>query len=315
MDATGKPIDSGSGFVITSSATSSMVVTSNHVISAAKVVSIDFDRDVHDLRATVIARDKTWDLALVRIERGHLKAITFAPKSRELVEGITLAAAGYSKKDDQIGFTGQEPHLLYPATISSLGRENKIVELANVRLEPGTSGGPVFDPATGAILGVIERSHAEESGGYAVSESVVLSFLAGHRVATTTAQDAAPIRTAVPTPVPTPRPTRPATIVATHGAPYIGVAMDDIDDNVRNQLRYGGNGIVVRAVYPGAPFDQAGVLVGEVLQAVDGRPVYSVAQWLELIRTTAPGQSLRLGLWSPAGSRAVTVVVGTAPPR
>lgn len=304
LSRTGTPIDSGSGFVVSSNASDSVLLTSNHVIAEGSRISIDFNRELHDVPATVVAREATWDLALLRIGRGNLKSVAFAPRDHTLAEGVTLAAAGFFKRDDQIGFTGQEAHLLYPGSISSLARDNDVVELANVQLEPGTSGGPVFDPATGAVVAVVERSHTDQQGGYAVAASVVLAFAQAQRVTVTIQRLTAP-RPSLAAVVVAPTPARPL---------FIGVSMKPVDSNVRAQLRYLGQGIVVESVYQGGPAEQAGVQTGDVIQLVDGKPAITVQQVQEVIRAAGEGQIVRLGLWSSTGNRAVNVVVGRAPP-
>jgi S1-C subfamily serine protease len=118
FDASGKPVESGSGIVIVSNASRSLVLTAAHVIAGAASIKVDIDRDRHDLVARVQQRGPR-DLAVLELDQGHLVPATFASRTHAVVEGNVIAVAGYVKHDELIGVVGQEPRLLYPGTISS----------------------------------------------------------------------------------------------------------------------------------------------------------------------------------------------------
>lgn len=229
MDAAGKYIDSGSGFIVSSDARGSLVMTAEHVVAGAAKISVDLGPAAHDLRARVVARDHSWDTALLRLDRGSLRSVTFA-SSRSLVEGKTVAAAGYFKQDDQIGFTGQEPRLLYPGTISALARAGKVLALGNMTLEHGMSGAPVFDPEDGTVIAMVESSTADGRGGYALADPMVVSFLAEHAVSVALAEGAPRPAAAAPRPAATPPkpiatpPPHPVSVVRTAAPLQVAVA-------------------------------------------------------------------------------------------
>jgi hypothetical protein len=176
-------VDSGSGVVIVSNAARSLVITAEHVVAKAASITIDIDRARHDIPAHVQQRGPR-DLAVLLVERGGLTPATFAPRSRPVVEGNLIAVAGFVKHDELIGVVGQEPRLLYPGTISSRPDGGSYLELENVHVEEGLSGGPVFDPATGEILGIVTSRTSDRRGGFADSAAlVVLPFLASSAIA------------------------------------------------------------------------------------------------------------------------------------
>ena len=178
FDRAGHPKESGSGVIVVSTGNKTLVLTATHVIANAASIRIDVSRDIHDLVAHV---DRTGprDLTLLSIDRGGLHAAHFAPRSRPVVEGNMVAVAGYVKHDELIGVVGQEPRVLFPGTISSRPDNGTYLELENLHIEEGLSGGPVFDPANGDVLGIVTSRTTDGRGGFADSGALIVSpFLA-----------------------------------------------------------------------------------------------------------------------------------------
>jgi hypothetical protein len=183
FDRSGRPMQSGTGVVVDSNDRHSLVLTASHVIAGAASVRIDVSRDLHDLTAHV---DRTGprDLTLLSIERGGLRAAHFAPRTHPVVEGNLVAVAGYVKNDELIGVVGQEPRVLFPGTVASRPDKGIYLELENVHIEEGLSGGAVFEPETGEILGIVTSRTSDRRGGFADSGTlVVVPFLVANHVA------------------------------------------------------------------------------------------------------------------------------------
>lgn len=213
FDASGRPTQSGTGIVVDSNGKRSIVLTASHVIAGAASVRIDVNRKLHDLAARV-ERTGPRDLSLLTVE-GDLHAARFAPRTHAVVEGNMVAVAGYVKNDELIGIVGQEPRVLFPGTIASRPENGNYLELENVHIEEGLSGGAVFDPATGEILGIVTARTSDRRGGFADSGSlVVVPFLAANNIA---AAPAAP-----PSPAPA-QPRRPIAAAPVAAAPIVVV--------------------------------------------------------------------------------------------
>jgi S1-C subfamily serine protease len=178
FDRNGRPSESGTGVIVEAGPTRALVLTATHVVAGAASIRIDVSRDVHDLVARV-ERTGPRDLTLLEVERGGLRAAHFAPRTHNVVEGNLVAVAGYVKNDELIGIVGQEPRILFPGTVSSRPDDGRYLELENVHIEEGLSGGAVFDPSTGDVLGIITARTTDRRGGFADSgAAVVLPFLA-----------------------------------------------------------------------------------------------------------------------------------------
>ncbi len=183
FDRSGRPIESGSGVVVASDAQHSLVLTASHVVAGAASIRVDLSRDLHDVTARV-ERTGPRDLTLLAIDRGGLRVARFAPRTHPVVEGNLVAVAGYVKKDELIGIVGQEPRVLFPGTIASRPENGLYLELENVHIEEGLSGGAVFDPGTGEILGIVTSRTSDQRGGFADSGAlVVVPFLRANNLA------------------------------------------------------------------------------------------------------------------------------------
>jgi Flp pilus assembly protein TadD len=214
FNAHGLPVESGTGFVVLSDAHRSWIVTALHVVTHASKVTVDVSRDVRDVPAVVVAKtSEQHDIVLLRIARGNMRAVHFAPRSNSMVEGDFVAAAGYFKYDERIGVSGQLPQLVGPGTIGALPDDGKFMEV-NLDLEPGLSGAPLFDPGSGDVVGVLDTKSSIGHGGYAVSAPlIVLDFLAAHHVAVNgTPAAVTAVAVAPPKPAPVAAPPKPAPV-------------------------------------------------------------------------------------------------------
>jgi len=83
---------------------------------------------------------------------------------------------------------------------------------------------------------------------------------------------------------------------------YLGVRIADSDD-----------GVTVTAVEPGSPADEAGLRIGDVIEAVDDTAIESAEQLVEVIGGYAPGDTITLTISWRGDSREVTVTLAERP--
>jgi putative serine protease PepD len=146
---------SGSGVIYRTSASSSFIITNNHVIeSAATAGSVRVELNNGDYeKATIVGRDSTYDIAVLRIERGNLKAITVGNSSR-LAIGEPVVAFGSPLGLSGTVTSGIVSALNRPVTAGSFGAESFIDAIqTDAAINPGNSGGPLVD-GTGALVGI-----------------------------------------------------------------------------------------------------------------------------------------------------------------
>ncbi len=165
----------GSGFAIKDG----YLVTNYHVINEAESISIrgingDFSIP---FVANVVASDAKNDLAILRIVDNRFSGydnIPFAIKSSTAEVGEDVFVLGYpltATMGDEIKYTN--------GVISSkTGFQGDISSYQiSAPVQPGNSGGPLFD-SKGNIIGVVSGKHADaENVGYAIKASYLQSLI------------------------------------------------------------------------------------------------------------------------------------------
>ena len=178
------PDASGSGFMITRSG---YLVTNKHVVRACRQVQVRVGESaLHP--AEVVAVDPDDDLALLKVDAPLPSAVVFRG-SPAVRAGEDVVATGYPLS----GLLADEVNVTV-GTISALAgmRNDKHVLQMTAPVQPGSSGGPLFD-ASGHLVGVVvtklnARIVAEETGdipqnvNFAVKATVLQDFLDGAKI-------------------------------------------------------------------------------------------------------------------------------------
>ena len=148
--------DTGSGSIIKSDATSSYIVTNNHVIDAAVggagTVSVTLDNG-DDVSATIVGRDANYDLAVLKIARGNQPVIAQGD-STALSIGDQVIAFGSPLGLDHTVTAGIVSSLNRPVTTGTSGTESYVDAIqTDAAINPGNSGGPLTN-AAGEMIGI-----------------------------------------------------------------------------------------------------------------------------------------------------------------
>lgn len=182
--ATGSPRFAlrGAGFIVSDgkSGDSNLLVTNAHVLvqladeeaDTALVVQVKVGKDEWQMRsATVLDVDKVHDLALLRFEGAALPSLKVGD-STQVREGQSVAFMGFPI-GGALGFS-PVTHRGFISSIAAAALPTPTAQQLNSKVirslrsgvsfdifqldgtaYPGNSGGPVFDPATGEVLGVL----------------------------------------------------------------------------------------------------------------------------------------------------------------
>ena len=234
---------SGSGFVMTPDG---YVLTNSHVVSGAKRLAAIF-QDGTRLPAHVVGDDPPTDIALVRIDGGHLPALQFADSSRLRVGQLAVAVG------NPYGFDCT----LTAGVVSALGRSLRTktghlvddVIQTDAALNPGNSGGPLVD-ARGRVIGVNTAMIMPAQGICFAIASNTAAF-----VMTKLIHEGRVHRS------------------------YLGVAGQNVPLH-RRVVRYHGlakeSGVFVVNVEPNSPAAQAGLHEGDLIVAFGTQPVAGI---------------------------------------
>lgn len=278
---------SGTGMVLRSDG---YIVTNNHVIgdavTAGGTISVTFsDGDVQ--QAEVVGRTEDYDLAVLKVDRTDLIPLTLAD-SDQVVVGDPVIAVGAPLGLQGTVTTGIVSALNRAVTAGSANDVSYINAIqTDAAINPGNSGGPLVN-MQGEVIG-INSAIAQAPGNTAATGSIGLGFaIPSNQVARTTAE-----------------------LIENGYATYpiIGVILDG---------NYTGQGAMVAEsamggtvpVTPGGPGDQAGVQPGDVIMAIDGRPVTSPDEVIVAIRAHAPGDTITLSILRGGAELQLDVTLG-----
>lgn len=270
-DASGS--GTGSGVVLTADG---YVLTNNHVVESAAdagTIVVSFNDGRTDKPARIVGRDPETDLAVIRVV--GVSALTPATlgASSGLVVGDPVLAIG-----SPLGLAGS----VTAGIVSALDRTVRVPAgsegapasplfdaiQTDAAINPGNSGGPLVD-MSGRVVGITSAIATLGSGAESQSGSIGVGFAIPIDAARSIAQQL--IRTGK----------------AAH--PVIGVSAATVGEDGR-----GPRGAQVSALISGGPADRAGLEVGDVITAVEGRRVLGVDQLIVALRGYAVGEQVRI---------------------
>lgn len=168
--AANQRISSATGFCISPSG---YIVTAQHFTASAREFKVVTKNGL--VPADLIREDPANDMAVPKL-RGSLPVALGIRSSRAVKLGETVATVGFPNTAVQ----GQEPKLT-DGKISSLAgmRDDPRMFQMSVPVQPGNSGGPLFD-LNGNVIGIIAarlESPAAQNVNHAVKSSMLLTFL------------------------------------------------------------------------------------------------------------------------------------------
>ena len=261
---------SGSGVIVSSDG---LIVTNNHVVAGAKRLSVTLTNQ-EVLSAEIVARDPAIDLALLRVRTSKpLPAIRFG-SADSLRVGSWVLAIGNPFDLETTVTAG-----IVSAKARSLNLQSGRVAIesfiqVDAAVNPGNSGGALVN-LQGELVG-INTAIASPTGsfaGYAFSipENIVRDFLAkvedGGNIS-----DRGKVERGV-----------------------LGVVLTDLSPHLAKALTGGKmEGVVVAQVRAESAAAAAGLRQGDVLIAIDGKSLTSVAQVHRLLGGKRPGTRVRV---------------------
>ncbi len=167
----------GSGFIISEDG---YVVTNYHVIDGADEVQVKLS-DRRELVAEVVGKDKSSDIALLKVDADSLPVVTLG-KSADVKVGEWVLAIG-----SPFGFDATVTAGIVSAKGRALPNENYVPFLqTDVAINPGNSGGPLFN-LDGEVVGVNSQIYSRTGGFMGLSFAIpvddalaVVEQLKGH---------------------------------------------------------------------------------------------------------------------------------------
>jgi S1-C subfamily serine protease len=247
----GRSAGSGSGVIISSDG---LALTNSHVVQGSRIVNL-LTLEGRDLQARVLGDDPDTDLALLRVEADVSLPGAKLGDSSKLKRGQIAIAIG-----NPLGFdatvTAGVVSALGRSLQSRTGRMIEDVVQTDAPLNPGNSGGPLVSSA-GDVIGINTAVIMGAQGICFAVASNTASFVAGE--------------------------------IARHGRvrrAYIGVGAATTAIPRRIALRLGLEqtaGARLLTVDQAGPAAQAGLLSGDLIIALDGKPVTGIGDLLRAL--------------------------------
>ena len=167
---------SGSGIVLN---TKGYIATNYHVVKDAKTILVQVSQNgkVKKYNAKVVISDKTNDLSILQISDVDFTgfgAIPFSIKNILSDVGTNVFAMGYPMSN----YLGEEVKITDGLISSKTGYQGDIVTYQiSVPIQPGNSGGPLFDKQ-GNLIGITNAGiPSAENVGYAIKTSYLKNLI------------------------------------------------------------------------------------------------------------------------------------------
>ncbi|MCU1535824.1 MAG: peptidase and chymotrypsin/Hap [Humibacillus sp.] len=290
VDGGSRGSGTGSGFVLD---TKGHVLTNNHVVEAGdttasgdiEVVLSNGDTE----KATIVGRDRSYDLAVLKIARTDLTPLVLGP-SAKVVVGDQVIAVGAPLGLDQTVTTGIVSALNRPVAPGGANdTESSYINAiqTDAAINPGNSGGPLLDSG-GKVIGINSAIAALPGSGGTSGGSIGLGFAIPSDQARRTADQ----------------------LIATGKAihPVIGVSLD---------RTYSGDGARVESgagsISPDGPAAKAGIRIGDVITGFQGKRVRTPDQLIVAIRSLSVGDTVTITVKRGASSLDLTMTLAAGP--
>ena len=273
---------SGSGFVISSNATSSYIVTNYHVINNVQDIKVFFaNGDSYD--ATLVGGEEDNDIAVLRIEVGNLQTVTLGD-SDALNVGENVYAIGNPLGELTFTFTGGYVSAKDRSVTMSDGTVMNMIQ-TDTAINSGNSGGPLFNEY-GQVIGIVSAKLSSSSSSEASVEGL------GFAIPINDVRDM--ITSIIENGYVT-------------GKPSMGILLDDVPQAAQ---QYGvPAGAEVLAILDGSGADNGGLQVGDIITAVNGTEVSGSSDLQSAVSEFSAGDTVTLSIYRNGETTTVDVTL------
>ena len=252
----------GSGFIVSADG---LILTNAHVVKDAKEVTVRL-ADRREFAAKVLGSDPATDIAVLRIAAQGLPTVRLGdPKSLQVGDPVLAIGAPYGL--EQTATAG-----IVSAKGRSLPGDAAVPFIqTDAAVNPGNSGGPLFD-AAGNVVGINSQIYSRSGGFQGVSFAIPVDVAMRVR----------------------------DQIVATGKAQHarLGVMVQDLTQPLADSFGLPRpDGALVAQVEPKSPAAAAGLKSGDVILRIDGETMVQAGSLSARIAQSQPGERIKLSVW------------------
>lgn len=287
-----KEIGGGSGFFVSSDG---YIVTNCHVVEDTTADYTVVTKDNQKYTAKIIAKDKTLDVAVIKIDGKNFSYLNFAD-SDTVKLGQSAIAIGNALAEFQnsisLGIISGLSRSITASDGNGSTEQLDGVIQTDAAINPGNSGGPLLD-IKGNVIGVnVAIEDSANSIGFALPSNTVKAVVDS---------------------------------VMKNGKivkPYLGVRYTQITNDVKKKnnlsVDYGvlvskGSTSSDLAVVPGSPADKAGIVENDIILEIDGVKIDENKSLASIIRQKKVDQTIKLKVIHDGQTKDVDVKLEKAP--
>jgi len=268
----------GSGFIISDDG---FILTNHHVVAGADEVIVRLaNRDEYIAR--IVGSDEASDVAVLKVDATNLEVLKFGD-SDELKVGEWVLAIG-----SPFGFDHSVTAGIVSAKGRSLPSDNYVPFIqTDVAINPGNSGGPLFN-LDGEVIGINSQIYSR-TGGF-----MGLSFAIPIELALNVANQIK------------------ETGQVSRG--WLGVLIQEVTGELAESFGMSNpHGALVAKVLDSSPAAKAGLLVGDVIVAFNGKEVIRSSNLPPLVGRSTVGENASVTIIRNKKERQVKVMIDELP--
>ncbi len=267
----------GSGFIVSQDG---LILTNAHVVRDADEVVVKLS-DRREYKAKVLGSDKATDVAILKINAGNLPIVSLGNPNQLGVGDYVLAIGS------PFGFEQSVTAGIVSAKGRSLPGDGYVPFIqTDVAVNPGNSGGPLFD-VNGAVIGINSQIYSQTGGYQGVSFAIPIDV-------------ALHVKDQIM-----------KTGKVVHAR--LGVTIQELSQPLAESFGLTRlDGALVSSVTPGSPAAKAGVEPGDVILKYNGQLITRSGDLPALVGLGKPGDKATLEVWRAGNKRDLSTTLSEA---
>jgi putative serine protease PepD len=251
------------------------ILTAEHVVDNADSIKVEFANG-STVKATLVGSDKGTDTAVIHVD---------VPASQ--LHPLTLGSSASVQPGQSVVAIGSPFRLTETMTAGIVSATNRAITAPNgfsitgaiqtdAAINHGNSGGPLIDTATNTVIGIVDQIESD------TNDNAGIGFAAPIDRSRSVAE----------------------TLIAggTVKHAYVGVRIEDATGGAR-----------ITTVTSGSPAAKAGLKVGDVITAFDGKAITSANNLTAAVSNSKSGETVPITVRRGGSTKHLSVTLGVQP--